>query len=1088
MWGDGQDIRALSLLLQTSIPPLISNIIPPMKVHELLAAGYIEPRFAPPPGESLLSLLKEVRARAELTVEPERFAEEEPRLLHGYLGEGLAIMHGLTDALSREFLALALAPQGVDLNGQSLQVVAVLLSPLKESGSHFQILSRLISLLRNPLFREELLAKDTAPEILRAIKLQEEAGHENYWVLSRGEVLEELKSSETGLTQEEAARRLAETGPNRIEKLRRKPLIFRFGANLVNLFALLLWAASLFAYLAGMPQLAGAIPLVILINAVFSFWQEYRAEKALEALERLLPAQSRLLRDGAVRQVEASAVVPGDIILLEAGEQIPGDARLITAQDFRVDNSALTGESKPAYKFDEPVEDGREFLWMEMPNLVFAGTAAVSGEARGVVIATGMDTQLGNIASLTQRVGEKPSPLQQEMQVVARVVAAIAFSTGLIFFLVGVLTGKLTISLSLIFAIGMIVAFVPEGLLPTLSLSLALGVQRMARKNALVKKLSAVETLGAATVICTDKTGTLTTNENMVERLWLGGQLLTVTGSGMQVEGRLELEGRPLDPEKLRSPLLERLTDCAALCNNASLDVLGRGAVGDPTEAALLVLAVKAGRTVEELRREQPRVKLFPFESVRKRMSVIHGAQGGKMYCWVKGAPEKLLPLCRNLTDWNGENRALTPQDRTRLIQVCNDLAQQGLRLLGLAWKEADSPELGQAQAESDLNFLGIAGMMDPPRPEVPGAIESCHRAGIRIVMVTGDFGGTARAVAAAIGMKVDRHFPLLTGEEVSRLPEVQLRRILKRPGDLVFARTSPEEKLRIVATLRNLGDVVAVTGDGVNDGPALKAADIGVAMGKRGTEVSKEAASMVLTDDNFASIVAAIEEGRGVYANIKKFITYIFASNVAEAVPFILFVLAGIPLPLGVMQVLAVDLGADLLPALALGSEPPEPGSMGRPPRSRKAHLIDLGVAYRFIFLGLLTAGAGLAAYFYAYLSAGWRPGLEMASSGPLYARATTMCYGGIIFAAAGNALALRTDRESLFRVGLFTNRLLLVGLAGVALVLLALSYLPFLQAVFGTAPLKGTDLLFLLIFPPIQILADEARKAWVRRFRGGG
>jgi Ca2+-transporting ATPase len=352
----------------------------------------------------------------------------------------------------------------------------------------------------------------------------------------------------------------------------------------------------------------------------------------------------------------------------------------------------------------------------------------------------------------------------------------------------------------------------------------------------------------------------------------------------------------------------------------------------------------------------------------------------------------------------------------------------------------------------------------------VPGAIESCHRAGIRIVMVTGDFGGTARAVAAAIGMKVDRHYPLLTGEQVSRLPEVQLRRILKRPGDLVFARTSPEEKLRIVATLRHLGEVVAVTGDGVNDGPALKAADIGVAMGKRGTEVSKEAASMVLTDDNFASIVAAIEEGRGVYANIKKFITYIFASNVAEAVPFILFVLAGIPLPLGVMQILAVDLGADLVPALALGSEPPEPGVMDRPPRSRQAHLINLEVTCRFVFLGLLT-------------SAGWRPGLEMAASGPLYARATTMCYGGIIAAAAGNALALRTDRESLLRVGLFTNRLLLAGLASVALILLALSYTPFLQCIFQTAPLEGKDLLFLLLFPPLQVLADEARKAWVRR-----
>jgi magnesium-transporting ATPase (P-type) len=1052
-----------------------------MKIHELLATGYIEPRFDPAPGEALAILLRLVRQRATLRVDPDLFVEEELHLLHGYLEEGLAIMHGLTEAVDQEFLALALAPQGVELHGHHPQVLVVFLSPLKESGSHFQLLCRLISLFRHPRFQEELLAKDTAPEILRAVKLQDEASRENYWVLSQEEVLQELVTGKQGLSQEEAARRLAETGANRIEKLKRKPLIFRFGANLVNLFALLLWIASLFAYLAGMAELAAAIPLVVLINAIFSFWQEYRAEKALEALERLLPMKSRVFRDGAVREIDAADMVPGDIILLEAGEHISADARLITAENFQVDNSALTGESRPAYKFAEPVEDGKEFLWIEMPNLVFAGTAAVSGEARGVVIAIGMDTQLGNIAALTQGVEEKPSPLQQEMHVVARIVAVIAFSMGLFFFLIGVLTGKLTWNLSLVFAIAMIVCFVPEGLMPTLSLSLAMGVQRMARKNALVKKLSAVETLGAATVICTDKTGTLTANEMMVERVWLGGQLLTVTGSGLGLEGRLELEGEALNPEKLESLLLERLTSCAVLCNNASLTPEGR-AVGDPTEAALLVLAAKAGREVEELRREHPRVKLFPFESVRKRMSVIHTAPGGKHYCWVKGAPELLLSRCRNLTDWNGEPRALTAHDRTRLIQVCNGLAERGLRLLGLAWKEVDSPNLGQAQAESDLNFLGITGMMDPPRPEVPEAIASCLRAGIRIIMVTGDFGITARAVAAEIGMRVDRHSPLITGEEVSRLPERQLRKLLKRPGDLVFARTSPEEKLRIVTALRNLGEVVAVTGDGVNDGPALKAGDIGVAMGRRGTEVSKEAASMVLTDDNFASIVAAIREGRGVYANIKKFITYIFTSNIAEAVPFILFALAGIPLPLVVMQILAVDLGTDLLPALALGAEAPEPGIMDSPPRSRWAHLIDWGVAYRFTFLGLLTAGAGLAAYFFVYLSAGWRPGLEMAASGPLYERATTMCLAGIVAGQIGNAMAIRTDRESLFRVGLFSNRLLLLGLLSEVLILLALSYFPFLQGIFSTAPLQGIDWLFLCIFPPLQVLADEARKAWLR------
>jgi magnesium-transporting ATPase (P-type) len=602
----------------------------------------------------------------------------------------------------------------------------------------------------------------------------------------------------------------------------------------------------------------------------------------------------------------------------------------------------------------------------------------------------------------------------------------------------------------------------------------------------LVKKLSSVETLGAATVICTDKTGTLTTNEIMVERLWMGGDLLEVTGSGFQTQGRLELDGEPLSPEKLGSPLMDLLSRCAVLCNTASLGAAG-AVMGDPTEAALLALAAKAEKDYEELRAAAPRRKVFPFESVRKRMSAIHASPQGRLRCWVKGAPDTLIPLCHSLMGWDGKARPLTAPDRAGLIQVLNDLAQKGLRLLALAFKEVETAEMGQHQAESGLCFLGIAGMIDPPRQEVPAAISKCHRAGIRIIMVTGDFGGTARAIGEAIGMRLEARTPVMTGDQVSRLPEAQLRKLLKGKEDLIFARTSPEDKLRIVMALRRLGQVVAVTGDGVNDGPALKAADIGVAMGKRGTEVSKEAAAMILTDDNFAAIVTAIEEGRAVYANIKKFITYIFASNVAEAIPFILFVLMGIPLPLGIMQVLAVDLGADLLPALALGSEPPEPGIIDRPPRSPKAHLINPEVARRFAFLGLLTGAAGMLAYFYAYLTGGWRPGLEMAASGPLYTRATTMCYGGIIMAAAGNALALRTDRESLFRVGLTSNRLLLAGLVSVPLVLLALSQVPVLQRSFGTAPLRGTDWLILLIFPVVQVLADEARKAWMRRRERG-
>jgi len=1053
-----------------------------MMVYELLSPKNIVLDFTSTPGEVLKALVSLVRSQAQLAVDPRLFEEQELDLLHGYLDKGLAILHNLSEAIAQPLLMLALSPKGVRLNGQTCQMLAVLISPLKESGSHFQLLAKLTALLRNCHFREELLAKESAAEVLRAIKREEESGHENYWVLSREEILEELKTGLQGLPPEEAYRRLEEIGPNRIERVRRQSLIIRFGANFFNFFAILLWAASGFAYLAGMKELAAAIPLVILINAVFSFWQEYRAEKAIEALEKLLPAKSRLYRGGEIQEVEVAKIVPGDIMILEAGDQVPADARLIEAQDFRVDNSPLTGESRPAYKIAEPVEDGQEFLWTEMPNLVFAGTAALSGTARGVVLATGMDTQLGNIASLTQEVKEKPSPLQREMQFVVKFQALVAFAIGLIFFLVATLTGKLALLNSLVFAIGMIVAFVPEGLLPTLTLSLAMGVQRMARKNALVKRLSAVETLGAATVICTDKTGTLTTNEIMVAHLWVAGDLLTVTGSGFSRAGALELNGSILPPEKLETPLLTLVSHCATLCNNASLNAADEGVIGDPTEAALLVLATKMRKDIEDIHRAHPRLKVFPFESVRKRMSTLNACPEGGVLCWVKGAPESLIPLCTTITEWNGKTRPLTPKDQARLSQVLSEMAQNGLRLLALAYKPAETPDVSLGEAESNLAFLGIAGMEDPPRPEVKAAIEKCQQAGIRIIMITGDFGGTARAVADKIGMRLEK-VPIITGEAVSRLPEVQLRRLLKRGGDHIFARTSPQEKLRIVSALLNLGEIVAVTGDGVNDGPALKAADIGVAMGKRGTEVSKEAATMVLTDDNFASIVAAIEEGRAVYANIKKFITYIFNSNIPEAVPFVLFVLFGIPLPLNIMQILAVDLGTDLLPGLALGVEPPEPGIMNRPPRSRRDRLIDWPLARRFTFLGLLNAAAAMSSYYFVYLSAGWRPGLEMAASGPLYERATTMCLAGIVASQIGNAMAIRTDRESIFTVGLFTNRLLLWGIVSEILILLALIYVPFLQGIFGTAPLTTTDLMFLTIFPPMMLLAEELRKAWGRR-----
>ncbi len=1063
-----------------------------MKIHELLTPDNVVSDFSAPPGGVQQALAELACARAVPEAELPACRRQDIHLVHGLQAEGLGVFHNLSEGVSQPVLFLALSRPGVRLEEDSptLHVLALLLSPIRESGTHLQLLSRLISLLRSARLREDLLTRGSPEEAIRAVRREEEAGPENYWVLSRQEIYEELATSDRGLSAEEAALRLAETGPNRIRRQVRASLTRRFLANFVNLFALLLWAATGLAALAGIRELAEAIPVVILVNALFSFFQEYRTERAIEALERLLPPRSRVVRGGVVQEVEATGLVPGDIVWLEAGDQISADARLIEARDFRVDNSVLTGESRPSYKFDEPVEDGTQFLWIEMPNLIFAGTAALSGEARGVVIATGMSTQLGHIAALTQAVAEEPSPLQRQMQAVARLVAAAALSIGVVFFIAAWATGKLTPAASLIFAIGIITAFVPEGLLPTLSLSLAIAVQRMVAKNALVKRLSSVETLGAATVICTDKTGTLTTNEMMVQRLWLDGSEAEATGSGYAPEGTLTRAGATVDPHGPGSPLLGLLCRCGALCSTTSLLAPegpgGRwGVRGDPTEGALLALCLKLSRDPERLRGEHPRRKVFPFESVRKRMSTINAGEGGELACWVKGAPEGVIERCTHLAGWDGVVRPLTPADQARLIGAYNGFASLGLRILALAWKRVESEEVGQEEAESGLTLIGVAGMIDPPRPEVREAIARCHRAGIRVIMITGDYGPTARAIAAIVGMRLGRRFHLLTSEALSAMSDVRLKALLAHRGEVVFARSSPENKLRIVRLLRDMGEVVAVTGDGVNDAPALKRADIGVAMGLRGTEVSREAATMVLADDNFASIVAAVEEGRSVYDNIKKFLTYIFASNLAEAVPFVLFVFTGIPLPLQVMQILAVDLGADLLPALALGAEPPEPGTMSRPPRARQAHLIDWALARRAAFLGTIIAAAGLSGYLFAYLTGGWRWGTPLPAEGPLYARATTMCWAAIVATQAGNALAMRTDRESLLRVGLFSNRLIWPGLASMAAVVLALSYIPALQEVFHTAPLRPADLAFLLIFPPVIIAAEELRKLWVRRGR---
>lgn len=1009
-------------------------------------------------------------------------------------GTGSAIFHCITEGVEEPVMALAVSKKEIrDASGKGpAKIFFLLVSPMKESGTHLQLLSRLEGLIHDSALRLALLAAKDTKDAINAVKMTEASTRSLYIPLSKEELFEELRTGEKGLSVEEAKSRLALAGPNTLKKTVKGTLLKDFFHNLfLNLFAVLLWAGGLMAFIAGMPELGWAIFLVIILNAIFSFWQEYKAERAVEALKKLLPQKVRAVRDNTDVEINAAGLVPGDIVRLSEGNSVPADGRLIKADEMRVDNSALTGESRPVYKISEPLASATGFLWTEMPNMVFAGTGVVSGRGTMVVTSTGMDTEIGRVAYFTQTIKAEKSPLQIELVRITKTVTMIAVGLGVLFFFLGYAIAGLTFAQSFIFAIGIIVANVPEGLMPTVSLSLAMGVQRMAKKNAIVKKLSAVETLGCATVICTDKTGTLTSNKMNVTRLCIGNEAITVTGDGYGPDGEFASQSGRVSLDGLEGIGAKRLLSAMALCNNSSLhppdSPHGEWTItGDPTEAALLTAAAKAGIDLEALKKSHPRTHHLPFERIRKRMTTIHEISGmeaaGKKAAFVKGSPKEMIELSAFVYD-GGVKRPMTTAQKSEAMRQNDEMASMGLRVLAAGSVEVGGKESYTAdEVERDLVFLGLVAMLDAPRPEVKAAIEECRNAGIRVIMVTGDYGLTARAIASQVGLAVN---PLLiTGEDLSAMPHAALREALKKE-EVIFARVAPNDKLRVVTALQDNGEVVAMTGDGVNDAPALKKADIGVAMGMRGSDVAKEAAEIILADDNFASIVNAIREGRAVYANIRKFVTYIFASNIPEIVPFIAFVLFKIPLPLTVMQILAVDLGTDILPALALGVEPPEKGIMRQRPRPKGQKLLDLKTLSKaYLFLGPIEATLCLIAFFGAYWFRGWVPGAGLADTGAIYAAATTMSFAGIVASQIGNVFACRTETASVWSVGIFSNRFVLISIAMEVALTLTLIYTPFLAEVFGFGPLGMKDLLLLSAFPVIMLAIAEGRKYLIRRF----
>ena len=680
----------------------------------------------------------------------------------------------------------------------------------------------------------------------------------------------------------------------------------------------MLLVAAILSYISGSPELALIILAVVFVNIFVSIFQESRAEKAMETLKSWMPEYAKVFRDGELKKISVREIVPGDIVQLEEGDRVPADARLIEVFDLWTNNVPLTGESEPQPRVAEAVKVV-EKAYLYSPNLVFMSTSVAKGQGKAVVYATGMDTQFGKIASLTQTIKEADSPLQKEIALTAKYDFIIAVVVGTVFFIVSNFLLGASVQASFLFMIGVMVACVPEGLQVTVSSALAINVLKMVKQHVLVKRLSAVQTLGSVTVICTDKTGTITKGEMTVNKLWVKDRIIEVSGLGYMPAGDFTINGQPLKEGETKS--LDKLLEIAALCNGAKIDPptdrnKNWSVIGDPTDGALLVAALKYGQSIEELIAEKPTIDILPFSFERKRMSTIHELNDNVLI-YTKGAPRNILDLCTKVFV-DGKVEDLTQESMDWIETRIHEFANEGLRVIAFAYKQIPKGDYKKdEETEKDLIFVGLAGMRDPPRKEVKNAVQKAKQAGIKTVIITGDYGPTAQAIAQEVGI-VDKEFAqVIRGVDLEELSDQAIVDEVKK-GNVIFARVAPEQKLRIVKALKKSGEVVAVTGDGANDAPSLKEADIGVAMGASGTDVAREAADIVLLNDSFASIVKAVESGRAIYENIRKFIVYVFSHNWAELIPYVLYAVLAIPLPLLVVQVLAIDLAIDVIPQLS--------------------------------------------------------------------------------------------------------------------------------------------------------------------------
>ena len=895
--------------------------------------------------------------------------------------------------------------------------------------------------------------------------------------LNAERVCRDLETSpKNGLTSAEAARRLSQYGRNELAQKAGTTFLQMFLEQLKDYMVIILIIASILSIIVGETADSAVIITIVIINACLGVYQEYKAEKALDALKKLSAPHAKVIRDGESAMIPAGGLVPGDIVILETGDYVPADVRLYNSVNLKIDEAALTGESAPVEKDAQAVLSGEVGLGDQI-NAAFMSTLVTYGRGSAIVTATGMNTVIGKIAEMIQEDDKESTPLQKKLEQMGKLLGGACVAICAIVFALGLWRGENLLEMFMT-SVSLAVAAIPEGLPAVVTIVLALGMQRMVRHNAIMKKLHAVETLGSTTVICSDKTGTLTQNQMTIVKMYLHSLEMDLTGEGYDPAGRIAANGQTLVPGS--EPALDMLLKIQALCNDARLERRDGDTaaewriIGDPTEGAMIVAAKKAGLDIGQLNERQPRLNEIPFDSQRKLMTTFHSDGNGAFLALTKGAPDILLEKCRGVMLRDGSVRDLTPADRESILLENQSLAGQALRVLAMAFKLLERvPERPVPEDEKDLVFCGLAGMIDPPRPEATESVRVCKKAGIRVCMITGDYKDTAMAIAKQLGI-MEAGGQATDGAELNALSDAELRELTKKAN--VYARVSPEHKVRIVQAMKDNGHVAAMTGDGVNDAPALKRADIGVAMGISGTDVAKESADMILTNDNFSSIVSAVEEGRVIYSNIRKFVFFLMSCNISEIAIIFLAMLLGWPIPLLPIHLLWVNILTDAFPALALGTEKKEPGLMDMPPRRPDEPIIDKHMISNIIVQSGMLAAVVLFSFYCGWNTHGLA-GDEAVAMGRTYAfAAMNMCELLCAYSA-------RSERFSLLRIGVFSNRNMNLAILLSFFLMAAVMVVPQLQDVFRISTLAVSDWDFVLIAAFVPMLGNELTKM-VKKF----